>query len=161
MQSTEGFYYFTLTFFMVSTFIMYTIVRSPFGLALVGIRESERRMEVLGYNTRGHKYLAFVMAGVFAGLAGTLFAYYNGYVSPIELSVVPSATVLLMVTLGGPGSFLGPLLGAGTIVFLEDIVSTYTERWVLCLGVMYVLVVMFAPQGIVGALSRLVRKAGD
>src|SRR5206468_1794633 len=81
---------------------------SPFGLGLVGIRESERRMEVLGYDVWRYKYVAFILAGLFAGLAGTLFVYFNGFVSPSYLNIVFSASALLMVILGGAGTLLGP-----------------------------------------------------
>src|SRR5205807_695599 len=80
------------------------LVSSPFGQALVGIRESERRMEVLGYDVWRYKYVAFVLAGLFAGLAGNLFVYFNGFVSPSYLNIVFSASALLMVILGGAGT---------------------------------------------------------
>jgi branched-chain amino acid transport system permease protein len=125
-------------------------VRSPFGRALVGIRENERRMEVLGYNTWLYKYVAFVIAGVLAGAGGILFVYYNGFVSPAYLSIVFSATALIMVILGGAGTLLGPVVGSGVIVFLENVISAYTERWLLVLGLIYVAITLFAPGGLVG-----------
>src|SRR5574339_249914 len=91
--------------------------------ALVGIRESARRMEVLGYDTWRCKYVAFVLAGLFAGLAGNLFVYYNGFVSPAYLSIVFSAAALIMVILGGAGTVLGPIVGSAVIVYLENAVS--------------------------------------
>ena len=126
------------------------VVRSPFGRALVGIRESERRMEVLGYDVWRHKYVAFILAGLFAGLAGNLFVYFNGFVSPSYLNILFSASALLMVILGGSGTLLGPAIGAAVIVGLENFISGYMERWVLVLGVIYVLVTLFAPSGLVG-----------
>ena len=114
------FYYFVTVVFAVTTALLALIVRSPFGRALVGIRESERRMEVLGYHTWAHKYVAFVLAGGLAGVAGILFVYYNGFVSPAYLSVVLSAMGMIMVILGGAGTLLGPALGSGVIVFLEN-----------------------------------------
>lgn len=137
---------------------LFVIVRSPFGYALRGIRESESRMRVLGYNTWLYKYSAFILAGFFAGIAGILFVYYNGFVSITELSVVVSAEALLMVILGGPGTLFGPLLGAGVVVFLRHIVSGYTERWLFILGLVYVLAVLFAPRGIIGELQERFRR---
>ena len=131
------------------------IVRSPFGQALVGIRESERRMEVLGYNTWLYKYVAFVLAGLMAGVSGNLFVYYNGFVSPAYLSIVFSAMVLIMVILGGAGTLLGPALGGAIIVLLENVVSSSTERWLTVLGVIYVVVTLFAPAGIAGYLMKM------
>jgi branched-chain amino acid transport system permease protein len=153
------FYYLVLVCFVGSVAVLGLIARSPFGHALVGIRESARRMEVLGYNTWLYKYVAFVLAGLFAGLAGNLFVYYNGFVSPAYLSIVFSASALIMVILGGAGTLLGPALGSAVIVYLENAVSAYTPRWLLVLGVVYVAVTLFAPEGIVGFARR--RKTGS
>jgi len=146
------FYYFVLVFFALTTALLWVIIRSPFGRVLVGIRESEARMEVLGYNVWLYKYTAFILAGVFAGVAGNLFAYYNGFVSPSYVSIIFSATALIMVILGGAGTIFGAALGAIVIVYLENVISVYTERWLLILGAIYVLVTLFAPNGLVGLL---------
>jgi branched-chain amino acid transport system permease protein len=148
------FYYLVTVVFAVTTALLALIVRSPFGHALVGIRESERRMEVLGYNTWAHKYVACVLAGALAGVAGILFVYYNGFVSPAYLSVVLSAMGLIMVILGGAGTLLGPALGSGLIVFLENAISAHTQRWLLVLGLIYVAVTLFAPAGLLGIVRR-------
>ncbi len=152
------FYYFVAIFFVLATSLLWIIVHSPFGRALVGIRESETRMEVLGYNVWLHKYVAFILSGLFAGLAGILFAYYNGFVGPSYLSVIFSATALIMVILGGAGTLLGPALGACVIVSLENVVSLYTERWLLILGITYVLVTLFAPRGLVGLFQERLQR---
>ena len=153
LGSTTNFYLFVLVISVLVAAVLFLCVRSPFGLALKGIRESETRMRALGYNVRLHKYLAFIISGFFAGLAGMLFAYYNGFVSPSDLSIVLSAKVLLMVILGGAGTLFGPAVGAGLIVLLESLVSAQSERWLFILGSFYVAVALFAPQGIGGALK--------
>jgi len=153
LGSTTNFYVFVLVISVLVAAVLFLCVRSPFGLALKGIRESETRMRALGYNVRLHKYLAFIISGFFAGLAGMLFAYYNGFVSPSDLSIVLSAKVLLMVILGGAGTLFGPAVGAGLIVLLESLVSAQSERWLFILGSFYVAVALFAPQGIGGALK--------
>jgi branched-chain amino acid transport system permease protein len=145
-----AFYYFVLVFFALVVGALWVLIGSPFGRALVGIRESERRMEVLGYDVWLHKYVAFILAGLFAGLAGGLFVYYTGFVSPAYLSIVFSAMALIMVILGGAGTLLGPALGSAAIVILENVISTYTQRWLLILGLIYVAVTIFAPAGLVG-----------
>jgi branched-chain amino acid transport system permease protein len=109
-------------------------------------------MRALGYNVWLHKYMAFVIAGGFAGVAGVFWAYYNGFVSPVDVQLVTSVETLLMVALGGPGTLAGPVLGATVIVFLKNFVSVYTKRWLLILGGVYIGVILFAPSGIVGAL---------
>jgi branched-chain amino acid transport system permease protein len=146
------FFYFTLAGTALAWLGLGLLVRSPFGMSLKGIRESESRMRSLGYNVWLHKYLAFILSGVFAGFAGTLWAYYNGFVSPVDVQLVTSVEALLMVALGGSGTLVGPAIGAALIVFLKNFVSVYTKRWLLILGAVYIGVILFAPRGIVGAL---------
>jgi branched-chain amino acid transport system permease protein len=112
-------------------------------------------MLALGYNVWRYKFVAFVVAGTLAGLAGCLYAYFNRYVSPGYVHVVMSAEVLLMVVLGGAGTLFGPAIGAALFVWLENMISGYTERWLMLLGVVYVLVGMFAPNGLTGLLRDL------
>jgi branched-chain amino acid transport system permease protein len=148
------FFYFTLAAALLAWSLLGLLVRSPFGLGLMGIRESESRMRALGYNVWLHKYLAFVVAGAFAGFAGVFWAYYNGFVSPVDVQLVTSVETLLMVALGGPGTLAGPALGAAAIVFLKNFVSVYTKRWLLILGAVYIGVILFAPRGVLGAFRR-------
>jgi branched-chain amino acid transport system permease protein len=146
------FYYFVVATIAVGTFLLIRIVTSPFGFALRGIRESETRMLALGYNVWRYKFVAFVLAAVFAGLAGCLYAYYNRFVSPDYLHVARSAEVLLMVILGGAGTLIGPAVGAAVIVLLQNVISAYTDRWLIILGLVYVFVALFAPNGLVGVV---------
>jgi branched-chain amino acid transport system permease protein len=150
LESTASFYYFVLAVVGVATLLLVAIVKSPFGRALRGIRDSESRMQALGYDVWRHQYAAFVLAAAFAGVAGALYAYFNRFVGPEYLFVVQSAEALIMVILGGAGTLVGPAIGAALIVFLEDFVSSMTEHWVLVLGVIYVLVTLFAPRGLIG-----------
>ncbi len=159
LTDTGNYYYFVLIFFAIAVGLMYLIVRSPFGVALLGIKESETRMSVLGYNVWLYKYVSFVLTGMFAGLAGILFAYYNGFVHPSVLGIGTSAKVLIMAILGGPGTLFGPLGGAAIIVFLENLLSAYSERWQMVLGAVYIVVVICAPRGIYGPIGRLIRRA--
>jgi branched-chain amino acid transport system permease protein len=147
---TVPFYYFTVLVIGAATVLLVCIVRSPFGYALRGIRESESRMLALGYNAWRYKYLAFVLASAFAGLAGCMYAYYNRFVGIDYLHVVRSAEALLMVILGGAGTLVGPALGAALIVLLENLISNYTQRWLLVLGAIYVIVTLLAPRGLMG-----------
>ena len=148
------FFYFALLAAALAWAALGTLARSPFGLTLQGIRESETRMRALGYDVWLHKYLAFVISGGFAGFAGVLWAWYNGFVSPVDVQLVTSVETLLMVALGGPGTLAGPALGAAVIVFLKNFVSVYTKRWLLILGAVYIGVILFAPQGVLGAFKR-------
>ena len=158
LAHSTPFYYFALAGFLISFWILLVIVRSPFGRTLVGIRESESRMRTLGYHVWLHKYIGFVIAGGFGGFAGVLWAYYNGFVSPVDLQLATSVEVLLMVALGGRGTLLGPALGATIIVFLKNLVSVYTHRWLLILGAVYIATIVYAPEGIVGAVIHWARR---
>ncbi|HEU5193626.1 MAG TPA: branched-chain amino acid ABC transporter permease [Methylomirabilota bacterium] len=148
------FFYFVLIAALLAWALLGLLVRSPFGMTLMGIRESETRMRALGYDVWLHKYLAFVISGFFAGFAGVFWAYYNGFVSPVDVQLVTSVETLLMVALGGPGTLAGPALGAALIVFLKNFVSVYTKRWLLILGAVYIGVILFAPRGVLGAFRR-------
>ncbi len=150
LDSTTAFYYFSVAVVGVAAVLLVAIVKSPFGRALRGIRESESRMQALGYDVWRYQYVAFVLAAAFAGIAGALYAYYNRFVGPEYLYVVQSAEALIMVILGGAGTLIGPAIGAALIVFLEDFVSSITEHWVLVLGIIYVLVTLLAPRGLIG-----------
>jgi len=152
------FYYVTLVVFIVCLVLMALFVRSPFGHSMKGIRESESRMRILGYDTWLHRYLTYVVAGAFGGVSGIFWAYYNGFVSPHDLELGASFELFLMVILGGPGTLVGPALGAGIIVFLKNFISAYTERWLLILGVIYILTILYAPQGLVNLVLDLVKR---
>ncbi len=154
LSDSIPFYYFALAGFLIAFWILLVIVRSPFGQTLVGIRESESRMRTLGYHVWLHKYIGFLIAGGVGGFAGVLWAYYNGFVSPADLQLATSVEILLMVALGGRGTLLGPALGAGIIVFLKNLVSVYTRRWLLILGAVYIGTIVYAPEGIVGAVRQ-------
>jgi branched-chain amino acid transport system permease protein len=152
------FYYLILVAFLVAFAVLRVVVSSPFGQTLVGIRESESRMRTLGYHVWLHKYIGFVIAGTVGGFAGVLWASYNGFVSPADLELAASVETLLMVALGGRGTLYGPALGAGVIVLLKNLVSVYTHRWLLILGAVYILTIVYAPEGIVGAIRQWVEK---
>ena len=109
-------------------------------------------MQALGYDVWRYQFVAFVLAAAFAGLAGALYAYFNRFVGPEYLHVIQSAEALIMVILGGAGTLLGPAIGAALIVFLEDYISSMTQHWLLVLGIIYVLVTLFAPRGLVGLI---------
>lgn len=152
------YFYLVLFFFVASLVMLYILVKSPFGRSLVGIRESELRMRILGYNTWLHKYIAFVIAGGFGGLAGVLWAHLNGNVSPQDVVLATSVDALLMVVLGGPGTLVGGAIGAGVVVFLRDYLSTVVTWWQYVLGGVYVLTIMYLPGGLMGIPERIRRR---
>lgn len=154
--STISFYYFVLVIFLICFFLIYRITNSPFGYALRGIREAEPRMRSLGYNTWLHKYIVYIISGVFAGLAGILFVYYNNMIVPAHLAVGTSFLPMVMVIIGGSGTLLGPVIGSLVVIFVEYFASLFTpERWPLILGAIFVIAIMYARGGISIHLSRL------
>jgi branched-chain amino acid transport system permease protein len=145
-------FYFLILVVFVSVFILFnSIVRSPFGKSLEGIRENEVRMESLGYNVWLHKFIVFVIAAALAGVAGTLWCYYNNFVSPVDTSFINSVEVFLMVALGGPGTIIGAVLGSALLVLIKNIVALYTQHWLLVVGCIYILLVLLRPGGLMRA----------
>jgi branched-chain amino acid transport system permease protein len=156
---TTWYYYLVLIFFALSVVLLYRLVNSPYGLALVGIREDEARMEAIGYNTWLYKYLAFVISGSFAGIAGVLFSYYNFFVSPHHLGIATSFLPMVMAIMGGLGTFLGPVIGAVVFVFVENYASILApQHWPLILGGLFVAIIMFARDGVGVYLWRILSK---
>jgi len=144
------FFFVVLGFFVATLVVLYVLVHSPFGHSLVGIRESEQRMRILGYNTWLHKYLAFIIAGGFGGLAGVLWTHLNGIVSPEDVILTTSVDALLMVVLGGAGTLVGGAIGAAVVVFLREYLSIHVTWWQYVLGCVYVLTILFLPDGLMG-----------
>jgi branched-chain amino acid transport system permease protein len=149
------FFYLVFGFFTVSMLLMYVLVRSPFGRSLAGIRERELRMQILGYNTWLHKYIAFIIAGGFGGLAGVLWAHTNGHVSPETVVLTTSVDSLLMVVLGGAGTLVGAAIGTAIVFGLREFLSTLVPWWQYALGGVYVLTILYLPMGLMGVPSWL------
>jgi branched-chain amino acid transport system permease protein len=135
--------------FVICIFLIYRLIKSPFGEALQGIRENDTRMRALGYNTWLYRYIAFILAGLFAGVAGVLFASLNGLMSPTHVDVGTSTIAMLMVVIGSTSIVFGPLLGAVIVMVIQYLTMIYApERWPLILGAVFILSVMFLPDGL-------------
>lgn len=161
-----AYYYFALLVVAICVFLVYRIVRSPFGLAMKGIRDAETRMPAIGYDVRRVKLVAFVVSGTFAGVAGLLLSMYNNFFSPPSVYVKFSAEGLLMSILGGVGTITGAFVGSGIFVLITNYVSGFMDRWPMFLGGVFVLTILFAPDGLVGlwqrrVWARWVRRTGD
>ena len=160
-DSRESFYFMVLATFVLSWWLLRRLVNSPFGLTLQGIRENEQRMHALGYNTFRFKLAAFVLAGSLAGVAGMLLALFFRYATPDNLYWTMSGQVLIMTIIGGAGTITGPVLGAGLVRLLPNLASSYTDRWQLLLGVVFIGVVLVAPRGLGGLWRDLTTGKGD
>jgi branched-chain amino acid transport system permease protein len=151
-----GAYYYLVLAVVVLCGIAYRVlVRSPFGLALRGIRESESRMRGLGYHVIAHKYVAFALSGILAGIAGVLYTYWNRFVSPAAATFHASAEAVLMGILGGTGTILGPFLGSALILGIRNWASGYIGWWTAVTGAVFIVTVLWAPHGILGVIRQL------
>jgi len=153
-----SFYYLLLFMFCVCVWLLMRIASSPFGLALKGIKESESRMRMLGYNVWLLKIVSVVVSACFASIAGVMWVWFNSFVGTDDLAVMTSAKAIIMVLIGGVGTIIGPILGAFAIVFGQDYVSGYTDRWLMVMGVLYIVVVLYMKGGMVGIIRKLYLK---
>jgi branched-chain amino acid transport system permease protein len=149
-----AFYYLALACFAASVGAMALLLSSPFGRTLQAIRENERRARFLGIAVERHLWLSFVISCAFVSLAGTLYALLNNFTDPRALRWDMSGNFVIMAVLGGMRSFWGPLTGAAIFVVLQDYVSSHTENWMSVVGLIFVLVVLFFPRGVLGLLQR-------
>jgi branched-chain amino acid transport system permease protein len=142
--------------FLLVLLLLWRITTSSYGRALVGVRENERRMRALGYDTRTLKLSAFVLAGAIAGVAGALSSYEYRFVSPNDVALSTSVTGFVMVLIGGAGTLFGPVLGAAVVLLIERVLPSQLPAQTV-LGIVFILFVVFARQGIAGVLRRVVR----
>ncbi len=155
LDEASAFYYFTLVVTVGAIWMMARFVDSPFGAALRGTRDQPRRMSALGHNVWMIRWITFIYAGFWGAVAGLLFVYYHKYIHPVSLSLTNSAEGLLAVIAGGSGTLAGPLVGAAIVMLLKNWVSAYVERWNMLLGFVFVLIVVFMPEGVVPGLKRI------
>ena len=155
------YYYYVLVVFAICTFLMWVIVHSPFGKALQAIRDNETRAEFIGIRIRRYRLIAFVISGIFTGIAGALWAPLNGLASPDILIWTFSGEIVFMTVLGGFRTFVGPIVGAIAFNFLKTYAVGFTTYWQLLLGVVLVVLVLVLPTGIMGAVERLVAKVRE
>ncbi|MGH7785127.1 MAG: branched-chain amino acid ABC transporter permease, partial [Candidatus Binatia bacterium] len=142
-QGKLGYYYLVLGCLLVSYLLCRAIVRSPFGAVLSGIRENEQKTLALGYNVRAYKISVVVLAYAFGGLAGALYAGFAGFASPELFHWLASGRILIMVTVGGAGTLIGPIVGGAFFIFLEHELSQVTDLWPLIFGTIFILFVLF------------------
>jgi branched-chain amino acid transport system permease protein len=150
-----AYYYYVLALFAIATVIMWIIVHSPFGKALQAIRDNETRARFVGVRVRAYRWVAFLISGAFAGLAGILWVPLNGLTTPDILYWPFSGELVFMTVLGGFRTFSGPIVGAMVFNYLKTYAVASTEYWQMLLGAVLVLLVLVLPTGIVGTLARL------
>jgi branched-chain amino acid transport system permease protein len=157
MASREG-YHLLVTVVLAAAYVLaWAFVHSPLGRVVAAVRENEQRAEALGHDPRRIRLIVFVLSYFLAGVAGALYAGFARYVSPELFFWTVSGHILVMVVLGGAGTLVGPMLGALAFFYVEHELSALTESWGLALGIMFILVVIFAPRGLMGVLQGLRR----
>ncbi len=160
LRDNLAFYYFIYAFFVVTTIILWRIVRSPFGQVIQAIKQSEQRARALGYDTPRYQWAVFTLTCAFAGLAGGLYslARFGAFAEP--MSLYQSGNVVLMCLIGGGfASFYGPVLGVAVFLVLRDLFSALTDHWMLLYGLLFMAIILFLPEGILGLAQRIRRPA--
>ena len=155
LESAASFYWFALIVTVFAFLMMAIFVSSSFGSSLKGVRDQPRRMAALGFNPWMIRWITFIYAGFWGGVAGLLYVYYNKYIHPTSLSTTSSAEALLGVIAGGSGTLGGPVVGAALVLFLKNYASAYIERWNMLLGRVFLFIVLVMPTGIVPGLQKL------
>jgi branched-chain amino acid transport system permease protein len=154
LSDANNFYYFVLFCFALAVGAMGFILGSPFGRTMIAIRENERRSRFLGIPVERHIWIAFTLSCFFMGFAGALYALVNNFADPRGLHYSQSGDFVMMAVMGGMRSFWGPLLGAAVFVVLQDYLSSVTVNWMSFVGLLFVLVVLFFPRGLLGFFQR-------
>jgi branched-chain amino acid transport system permease protein len=154
-----SFYYFVLFFFALGTGVIALLLRSPLGHTWVALRENTRRARFLGIDAERYTWACFAVAGTITALAGTLEAYLNNFTSPQDLHWTLSGDFVIMVVLGGMRNFWGPLVGAAIFVIIQNFASSYTVNWMTFIGLVFIVVVLLFPRGVLGFLRRPTRSA--
>lgn len=159
LSAPDRMYMLVAAVFLLVTLLVWRITRSTYGRALAGVRENERRMRALGYDTTRLRLSAFVLAGMLAGAAGALAAYSTRFVSPSDAGIGTSVTAFVMVLIGGAGTLLGPIVGAGIVLYIERVLSSSIPYSQTVLGLLFIAFVLVARQGVVGLVRRAVKVA--
>lgn len=155
VQADLVFNYLALAVLVVSFWLLSKLVSSPFGLALKGVKQRQSRMGPLGYNVFFLKTLGFFISGSIASVAGILFTFHHGFISASSVDFVTSAESVLMVILGGAGTLWGALVGSFLVIGTKNIVSLFTNRWTLIMGLIYVITILLSREGILGVLKNI------
>jgi branched-chain amino acid transport system permease protein len=154
LDTAIAYYYFVVAVIAVVLIAYRRLIRSPFGLALHGLKSSETRMTSLGFHAGKHLFVAFVISGFIASLAGVLYVYYNRFVNPVSASFPISVEAVLMAIMGGTGTIAGPFIGSGVFLGLRNWVSNYVELHMAVIGVVFIATILWAPQGVMGLVKR-------
>lgn len=157
LTNRVNFYYLLLISFIVIFLVLRQINISKFGLALKAASNNPDKIQALGYNTSLIRYISFIISGFIAGLSAIFFVYYNGIISPVTIGINQAVWILVAAILGGINSLIGPLIGVTAVILMEVQLSRLTDRYMMIIGTVFILVILFMPEGIWGKLKKLRR----
>ena len=158
MFSTVNWYYFVLILVILCIFVCWYFTRTPLGRLNLCLRENEERAKFIGYDTYVSRIAIYLFSAFFAGIAGALASSFQEFVSTTFINLDKAAEVLLMTFVGGGGTFIGPIVGACFLTYINDWLSSMTERWAIIQGAIFILMVLFAPHGLSGLLLSIKKK---
>lgn len=154
MKDPANFYYLSLIMVGVCLFICWYYTKTPLGNVVMSIKSNEERAKFIGFNVNASKLVLLTMLGFFAGISGGLYAQFQEFIATSTIDMGMSTNVLFMAFIGGTGYFWGPLIGSGIFVYLSEYLSSFTDRWELIFGLIFIIIVSFAPQGILGIVEK-------
>jgi branched-chain amino acid transport system permease protein len=158
MKDPTNFYYFAVAVLGLSLWLIWFITKTPFGQVMLGIRDNPKRINYLGYKVTYSKALVYILGGAFAGVAGAVYALFQNLIAVDAFGMLNSFIPVLMTMVGGIGTIIGPIIGAGFFQVLEEVASRYTDRVELVVGLILIIIVMFAPLGFMGFYRELKAK---
>jgi branched-chain amino acid transport system permease protein len=154
MKDPANFYYASIIIVGICLFICWYITKTPLGNLVASIKSNEERAQFIGYNVNRAKTIFLAVMGVIAGISGALFAQFQEFISTTTIDMGMSTNVLFMAFIGGIGYFWGPVLGSGIFVYLSEYLSSFTDRWEFFFGLIFITIVIFAPEGLLGIVKR-------
>jgi branched-chain amino acid transport system permease protein len=154
MKNPVTFYYVALIITGACLYFCWYFTKTPMGNVALSIKSNEERAKFVGFNVQSTKLIFLTMLGFLAGISGALYAQFQEFIATSVIDLGMSTNVLFMAYIGGTGYFWGPLVGSGIFVYLSEYLSSFTDRWELILGLIFIAVVLFAPQGIMGVVRK-------
>jgi len=154
MKNPANFYYVSLIIVGICLFICWYFTRTPLGNVCVSIKSNEERAKFIGFNVNASKLILLTLTGFFSGISGALYAQFQEFIATSTIDLGMSTNVLFMAFIGGIGYFWGPLIGSGIFVYLSEYLSSFTDRWEFIFGLIFIVIVLCAPQGILGIVKR-------
>ena len=154
MKNPVTFYYVALVIIGIGLYFCWYFTKTPMGNVALSIKSNEERAKFVGFNVQATKLIFLTLLGFLAGLSGALYAQFQEFIATSVIDGMMSTNVLFMAYIGGTGFFWGPIIGSGIFVYLSEYLSSFTDRWELILGLIFIAVVLFAPQGIMGVARK-------